>query len=395
MRFATPDENGFAPVVVAFPLVAGACVWDARHRSSQISGRTRRRLRVGDRTLALTFAVAFVASTLVASGAVLRASEPVVVAQEQFHRGDYTSAVGTLSAAISEHPHDAQLFHWRSRCYLEMKDYTQAIADAERAVAERPDSSEYRRWAGHAYGGAAEQARSFSLARKVKAAFEEAVKLDASNVSARRDLAEFYAQAPWIVGGDRSKALKEAEAIARLDPVAGHLAHASYLHHEKRLDDAEAEYQRALDLQPARIDPYLEAADFYEERAEAAKLANAVEQAGRVAPGDVRLLYYRGVSLVLARQSLVDADGLLRSYVATSPRRSDFPSHAAAQNWRGRLNESLGNLGAAADAYRAALALEPGRKASRDALSRLAATDFRRSGDHERFETSQLGRLFP
>ena len=337
--------------------------------------------------------VAFVVSTLVASDTVLRASEPVVVAREQFDRGDYASAVGTLSAALSEHPHDAQLFHWRSRCYLEMKDYTKAIADAERAVAERSDSSEYLRWAGHAYGGAAEQARSLSLARKVKAAFEEAVKLDASNVDARRDLAEFYVQAPWIVGGDRGKALKEVEAIARLDPVAGYLAHASYLRHEKRLDDAEAAYQRALDLRPARIDPYLEAADFYEERAEAAKLANAVEQARRVAPSEVRLLYYRGVSLVLAKQNLVDADGLLRSYIATSPRRSDFPSHAAALHWRGCLNESLGNIGAAADAYRAALALEPGRKASRDALSRLGTTGLRRSGEHERFETwrSSLG----
>src|SRR5262249_41145192 len=111
----------------------------------------------------------------------------------------------------------------------------------------------------------------------------------------------------------------------------------------------------------------------------------AVEQGGRLAPGDVRLLYYKGVALVLANQNLVEADGLLQSYVATSPRRSDFPSHAAAQHWLGRLNESLGNLDAAAAAYRAALALEPDRKPSRDALTRLGATVPGRSRDHERF----------
>jgi tetratricopeptide (TPR) repeat protein len=330
-------------------------------------------------------APAFLLSTLLLSAPVQRAGEPAVIAQEQFDRGEYASAVDTLSAALAENPHDARLFHWRSRCYLEMKDYTKAVADAERAVAERSDSSEYRRWSGRAYGGAAEQARSFSLARKVKAAFEEAVRLDQANVAARRDLAEFYLEAPWIVGGDRSKALKEVDAIARLDPVAGYLAHASYSRHEKRLDEAEADYQRALDLRPARIGPYLEAADFYEARAEAAKLAHVVEQGGRVAAGDVRLLYYKGVALVIANQTLVEADGLLRSYVTTSPRRSDFPSHAAAQHWLGRLNESLGNLDAAAAAYRAALALDPGRKPSRDALSRLEATGRERSRDHERF----------
>jgi len=329
-------------------------------------------------------AMALLVSALLAPAPMQWTHDPAVIAQGQFDRGDYPSAIDTLSTAIAANPHDARLFHWRSRCYLEMKDYARAIADAERAVAERSDSSEYRRWTGRAYGGGAEQAKSFSLARKVKAAFEEAVKLDPSNVDARRDLAEFYLEAPWIVGGDRGKALKEADAIARLDPVAGHLAHAAYSRHEKRLADAEADYQRALDLRPSRIDPYFEAADFYEKRADAAKLANTVEQGWQVAPGDVRLLYYKAVALVLANQNLTEADGLLRRYLTTSPRRSDFPSHAAALQWRGRLNECLGNIDGAKDAYRAALALDPGRKPSHEALSRLGATGLVRCRDHER-----------
>jgi tetratricopeptide (TPR) repeat protein len=325
-------------------------------------------------------ATVFLLSALLGPGSTQGGGDAAVIAQEQFDRGDYTAAVDTVSAALAVNPHDARLFHWRSRCYLEMKDYTKAIADAERAVAERSDSSEYRRWMGRAYGGGAEQAKSFVLARKVKAAFEEAVRLDGSNVDARRDLAEFYLEAPWIVGGDRAKALKETDAIARVDPVAGHLARAMNSRHEKRLAEADASYQRALELRPMRIGPYLEAADFYEERGDAANLTRAVELAGRVAAGDVRLLYYRGVALVLASQNLAEADGLFRAYLTNAPRRSDFPSHAAAQDWRGRLNERLGNIGAAAEAYRAALALDPGRKPSRDALSRLGATGRR---DHD------------
>src|SRR5262249_4163521 len=166
-------------------------------------------------------------------------------------------AIATLSSALAETPHDARLLHWRSRCYLEQRNYAAAISDGERAVSERPDDSEYHRWLGRGYGGAAEQAKSFSMARKVRTAFEQAVHSNPSNIAARRDLEEYYLEAPWIVGGDRGKALEQVNAIAQVDAVAGHLARAAYYLDGKRFDEAEAEYRRALDLGPDRIEPYL------------------------------------------------------------------------------------------------------------------------------------------
>jgi tetratricopeptide (TPR) repeat protein len=319
----------------------------------------------------MTLGMALLLSGVLAAGPMQSASDPVAMAQEQFERGDYQAAIGTLSSALTQSPQDARLYHWRSRCYLEQEDYARAISDAERAVSERPDNSEYERWLGRAYGGAAEQARSFSLARKVRLAFEEAVRLDPSNLAARRDLLEFYLEAPRIVGGGSAKALKQVEAIASVDALARHLAHAAYSLHEKRLADAETDYECVLDLRPGSIDPYLEVADFYQARGDASKFATVVEQAVRAKPGDVRLPYYRGVALVLASQNLPEADRFLRTYLATAPRRSDLPSHAAAHEWLGRLNERLGNLTAAGGEYRAALALEPGRKSAREALRRV------------------------
>ena len=252
--------------------------------------------------------------------------------------------------------------------FLELEDYAQAISDGERAVSERPADSEYRRWLGRAYGGAAEQARSFSLARKVRRTFEEAVRLDPSNLAARRDLVEFYVEAPWIVGGSSRKALEQIEAIAEVDAVAGHLAHAAYSRHERHLDEAEADYDRVLALRPGQLDPYLEVAAFYEERGDADKLTSVIEQAARVGPSDRRLPYYKGVALVLTNRNLAEANRLLRTYLANAPRRSDLPSHAAVHVWLGRLNQRLGNTKVAADEYRAALALDPDRKAAREAL---------------------------
>src|SRR5262245_45673855 len=305
------------------------------------------------------------------AGAVQGAPDPLAVARGQFERGDYRVAITTLSSAIDANARDAQLWHWRSRCYLELRDYARAVADGERAITERPGDSEYRRWLGHAYGGAAEEKRSFSMARKVRAAFEEAVRLDPSNMAARRDLMEFYVEAPWLVGGDKQKALEQIDAIARADAVAGHLARAVFLIRTDRRDAAEAEYQHILDARPNRIEPYLEIADYDKSRGDAGRFASVVEQAARVAPSDARLSYYRGVALVLANANLTEAERLLGVYLATAAPRSDWPSHADAHTWLGRLHERRGDVNAALDEYQAALALDPQSKNAGEALRRL------------------------
>jgi tetratricopeptide (TPR) repeat protein len=308
--------------------------------------------------------------TLLAGG-VQGAPDRLSVARGQFERGDYRAAITTLSSAIDANARDAQLWHWRSRCYLELRDYARAVADGERAITERPGDSEYRRWLGHAYGGAAEEKRSFLMARKVRGSFEEAVRLDPSNMAARRDLMEFYAEAPWIVGGDKRKALEQVDAIARADAVAGHLARAVFLIRTDRRDAAAAEYQHILDARPNRIEPYLEIADYDKSRGDAGRFASVVEQAARVAPSDTRLSYYKGVALVLANANLTEAERLLRVYLATAAPRSDWPSHADAHTWLGRLHERRGDLKAAVDEYQAALALDPQSKNAGEALRLL------------------------
>jgi tetratricopeptide (TPR) repeat protein len=153
--------------------------------------------------------------------------------------------------------------------------------------------------------------------------------------------------------------------------VAGHLARAAFLIGTDRLDAAEAEYRQVLDARPNGIEPYLEVADYYESHRDAARFASAVEQAARVAPADIRLAYYRGVALVFANQNLTEAERLLRLYLATAPRRSDLPSHAAAHTWLGRVHERRGDVKAAVDEYQAALVIDPGSKTAREALRRF------------------------
>lgn len=295
-------------------------------------------------------------------------------AVRQFDTGQYRQAVATLRAAVAQNERDAQLHHWLARCYFELGEYDHAIASAERSVELDRSDSRFHQWLGRSYGRKAERSGWFSaisLAKKVRREFEEAVRLNPSNFSAQHDLIEFYFSAPGIVGGGGDKARKQAEALQVLDPGEGHQALGSFWLDKKKPDRAEAEFRLALAARPKRVDPYLEVADFYQKRGGGLQVEEAVEAAARVDPSDPRLDYYRGAARILAGNRLVEAEQLLKNYLNRVPQRSDFPSHAAAHEWLGRLYEREGRRDAAAEQYRAVLQLDPHSKSAREALRRI------------------------
>src|SRR5439155_2051958 len=199
-------------------------------------------------------------------------SAPLQLARSQFDSGNYAAAVKTLGGAIRENPQDPAFHFWLARSYYETRDYDKAVTSAETAVRLAPENAEYNRWLGRAYGGKAEQSNSFFLARKVKQAFEAAVRLAPRSIEARRDLMQYCVEAPWIVGGDKDKARQQIEAISLLDPVEGRMARAAYLATDKQWKAAESEYLSILDQRPQHIDAYIEAADFFADRKDAKNL---------------------------------------------------------------------------------------------------------------------------
>jgi tetratricopeptide (TPR) repeat protein len=300
------------------------------------------------------------------------AAATVQTAQRQFNAGNYSGAISTLQAAISLNSTNAEAYYWLGRSYYEIRDYDNAITAAEKSVALDAKNSAYHDWLGRIYGGKADRDRSFSYARKVKKEFEEAVQLNPSNIAARRDLEEYMVQAPWVVGGNKDEAAKQIDAIAAVDPVEGHLARALYdLEGSKKTDLAEKEYREVLASKPAKIDPYFEVIAFFQKQNKPADMLAAIQAAAQVSPNDPRLAYARGVASVLANNNLADAEKNLKSYLASTPDRSDWPSHAAAREWLGRLYESQGKRSEAAEQYRAALQLDPANKEAKSRLENL------------------------
>jgi len=325
----------------------------------------------------------FAASAALVGVALIMANSPVATAadsssseiqaaQRQFNAGNYAAAISTLQSAVAQNSSGAEAYYWLGRSYYEVSDFDSAVAQAEKAVSLDPKNSLYHQWLGRIYGGKADRDRSFSLAKKVKKEFEDAVSLNPSNLEARRDLEEYCLDAPWIVGGSKDEALEQVNAIAASDPVQGHLARAVYDREAlKKVDDAENEIQQVLAAKPKTIEPYLEVAGFFQTQNKPDDMRTAVQAAAEVSPNDARLAFYRGVVGVLSGTELQSAERDLKSYLASTPDRSDWPPHAAAREWLGRLYETQGKRAEAAEQYRAALQLDPKRKEARTRLAKL------------------------
>ena len=258
----------------------------------------------------------------------------------EFEAGRYAAAAAVLESATEGGSRDGAAYYWLGRARYEQLSYGKAIDAFARAVGLSPDTSEYHRWLGRAEGEEADRTHSFLLARRVRQEFEQAVRLDGSNVAARRDLMEFYLEAPRLIGGGDDKAWSQADAIAAISPVDGRLARAAYWAQKRDYTRASAEYSVVVSSTAERIDGCVEAAGFYEKTADAAGLRPVVDRLAHIDPTGWPVAYFRGVLGVLTGVDLADAATSLRTYLDRVAPRSDRPSPAAVHEWLGRLEEA-------------------------------------------------------
>ena len=179
---------------------------------------------------------------------------------------------------------DAAALSAMSRVKLAFGDQQGALDLAEKAVAADSRNAAYHYHLADVVGSMAQNAGPFKglgLAHRFKKEADIAIALDPKNVGARRDLMEFYFQAPGIAGGDKKKAHAVADTIGQIDPVQGLLAQADLADDEKKEDQAEAAYQKALAAYPRDFEVLVASASFYGR--EMQKQWNLVESCGKTA----------------------------------------------------------------------------------------------------------------
>jgi cytochrome c-type biogenesis protein CcmH/NrfG len=285
--------------------------------------------------------------------------------------GRVDDAIVTLQNRITAAPNDAESQNLLCRAYLALTNWDASVAACQKAVALQPENSQYHLWLGRAYGEKADHSNFFSassLAKRVRSEFETAVRLDPSNVEARADLADFYVQAPGIVGGGKDKAATQAQQLASLDPAQAHLLRSHIAEKDTYMGTAESEFRAAIQASGGKPGTWMNLAQFYRRTHRLDQMQEAIQHATSAQKNQHVLLAAAEV-LIRTNRDLPAAAELLRRYLA-SETVEDAPAFKA-HYLLGNLLEQRGDTQAAAQEYRNALSLARDFTLAQNALKRL------------------------
>ncbi len=295
-------------------------------------------------------------------------SAPSLLAQ-----GRVDDAITTLRGQISSSPNDPEAHNLLCRAYFTLGEWDRGISDCERAVSLDPSNSRYHMWLGRVYGEKADKANFMTaagLAKKVHTEFETAVQLNPNNVDARTDLAEFYLEAPGIVGGGRDKAEAQAQSLATLDPAKAHWVNARIAEKKKDHAAAEKEYRAAIQSTHGGASAWLHLAQFYKHVGRLDDMEDAIHQLDSAPLDQPDALVDAAHLLLDTNRNLPEANQLLRRYVSSATTVEQAPVFKA-HYLLGTVLEKQGDKRAAAEEYRAALTLARNFSAAQEALNRV------------------------
>lgn len=307
----------------------------------------------------------FAVSTAVASADELA---PVLLAD-----GRVDEAIAALDRQVRTSPNDAQAYNLLCRAYFTLGEWDRGISSCERAVALAPGNSEFHLWLGRIYGEKADKSPfliAAGLAKRVRNEFEAAVRLSPRNVDARTDLAEFYVEAPGLVGGGRDKAEQQANSLRGLDPPMAHWVNARIAEKKKDFDSAEREYRALIDSTHGSAFAWLNLGIFYKHRGRYDAMDEALSHV-RSAPVDhPDSLVDAAEILIRTRRNPREAILLLEAYLHSRAKVEQAPAFKA-HYLLGTAKEQLGDKRAAEAEYRSALALAKDFQPAQQALARL------------------------
>lgn len=292
--------------------------------------------------------------------------------QDLLASGNVDKAVEVLRQQIARAPNDAEAHNLLCRAYFMTEEWDLGIPECERARNLAPEKGLYYLWLGRIYGEKADRVGFLSaagLAKKVRNSFERAVELEPNSWEARTDLAEFYIEAPGIVGGGKDKALAEADRLVPLNPGMAHWVLARIAERNKDPAEAEREYRAAIAVTHGGARAWLDLAIFLRHSNRVEEMEQALRQL-ETAPADRAESLMDGASLLLrAGHDYALGVRLIRRYfsIGTVEEGPAFKAHT----YLGELLERQGDRRGAAAEYRAALDLYHNYDRAKDALKNL------------------------
>src|ERR1700680_158626 len=287
--------------------------------------------------------------------------------------GRVDDAIASLQRRISNSANDAESYNLLCRAYFTLSDWDKGVVACEKAVSLEPENAQYHLWLGRLYGEKADHSHflgAAGLAKKVRSEFETAVRLNPNSAEARTDLAEFYLEAPGIVGGGRDKAEAQAQKLATMDPVRAGWVKGRLAEKKKDLVSAENEYRAAIEASHGAGLAWLNLAFFYRHTGRLDAMEEAIRHASSAPMDQPEVLMESAEMLLRAKRNLPQATQLLRRYLSSTPTAEAAPAFKA-HYLLGTALEQQGDKPAAAQEYRASLSLAKSFALAQNALDRV------------------------
>jgi tetratricopeptide (TPR) repeat protein len=297
-------------------------------------------------------------------------ASPSVSLLEQGHADE---AISELQGRTSKSPREAESFNLLCRAYFELGNWDEGIPACERATELDPANGLYHLWLGRIYGEKADSASFMTaagLAKKVRTEFETAVRLAPNNPDARSDLAEFYLEAPGIVGGGKDKAEDEAIALARLDPARADWIRGRIAEKKKDMAAAEKEYRAAIQDSHGGAHAWFNLALYYWHRQDLDNMQQTLYRAVGAPLDRPEVVMESAELLIKGGRDFPAAVQWLQRYL-NGPMVEAAPAFKA-HYLLGTLLEKQGKKDAAAEQYRAALSLARSFSRAQQALDRIS-----------------------
>jgi tetratricopeptide (TPR) repeat protein len=285
--------------------------------------------------------------------------------------GRADEAVQVLQRQLQVSP-TAESYNLLCRAQFELGAWDAGISACEKATELAPDNGLYHLWLGRIYGEKADHVSfitAIGLAKKVRAEFERAVQYAPNSWESRTDLAEFYVEAPGIVGGGEGKARAEAEKIAALNPAMADWVNGRLAEKNKDLAEAEREYRAAVDASHDGARAWLNLAGFYSHHQRFDDMEQALHHLETSQLDHPDALVDGAGILLRTKRDYPLAVRLLQRYIAagTVEEAPAFKAHAML----GQLLERQGNSAAAAGEYHTALAMAHNYGLAQEGLRRV------------------------
>ncbi len=297
--------------------------------------------------------------------------QALAAANAALQAGEADKALSLLSSLPASGPGQAMGHNLICRVRYTLAQWDAAAAECEQAAQLDPQNSDFHLWLGRALGEKASRASfitAFSLAKRTRSEFEEAVRLNPRNAEALADLGDFYHQAPGVVGGGIEKAEAIAARLDKVDPARAHKLRGQIAEQQRDYPGAEDEYKKTITAGTHPAIGWATLASFYVRRQRFDEMDSAVASILSTAlhdkhPGSA--LYDGAGLLIETNRNPALAVTMLEDYLASPFKTEEAPAFIAHLRLA-RLKQQLGDQQAANRERAAALALAHEYKPAKD-----------------------------